>query len=182
MSDRGVSNYFEILGESPRPWLDEDKLKSRFLELSAPLHPDKMVSASDAQKDEAGSRFAAINQAYQVLRSPKDRLHHLLDLTSLKLNDVQKIPPGTMDLFMEIGQVCRDTDAFLELKNKETSPLMKATLFIKGQGWSEKLEVLQQKVSEKRISLESTLKAQNGLRTINQIQLKSKPWKIPTAR
>ena len=53
--------------------------------------------------------------------------------------DVQSIPPGTMDLLVEIGQICREVDLFLLARWKTTSPLLKAQMFETGMGWTDKL-------------------------------------------
>jgi len=48
---------------------------------------------------------------------------HLLELeTGARPKEVQRIPPGTMDLFVEIGTICRDVDGFLVERGKAISP------------------------------------------------------------
>ena len=54
-------------------------------------------------------RFVALNAAYQVLREPKDRLLHLLELElGAKPTEVQPTSPGAMELFLEVGRLCRE--------------------------------------------------------------------------
>jgi hypothetical protein len=43
----------------------------------------------------------------------QERLLHLLELElGSRPRDVQRIPSGTMDLFVEVGQVCHEVDRF----------------------------------------------------------------------
>src|SRR5688500_7123106 len=109
-----MTDYFALLKEPRHPWLDPDALKQKFLPLSAEVHPDRVHNAVGAERDTANRTYAELNAAYNVLREPRDRLIHLLELElGQKPRDIQKIPPGTMDLFVEVGQTCRDADAFL---------------------------------------------------------------------
>ena len=51
-----MSDYFAVLGELHRPWLEPDLLNKRFLALSAEVHPDRVHTASDAEKRLAQQR------------------------------------------------------------------------------------------------------------------------------
>jgi DnaJ-domain-containing protein 1 len=155
---------FALLGEPRRPWLSAELLKKKFLELSAEVHPDRIHSAPEAEKVAANKRYADLNAAYNCLREPKERLLHLFELESgAKPKDIQRIPPGTMDLFVEIGQTCRDTDAFLAEKTKVTSPLLKVQIFERGMEWTDKLNALQQKINAKRDELFAELERMNAV-------------------
>ena len=157
-----MSDCFALLNEPRRPCLDADALKAKFLRLSSEVHPDRVYAASAAEKEKAGQRFAELNAAYNILREPKERLLHLLELeTGARPKDVQRIPPGTMDLFVEIGQICRDVDSFLAERSKATSPLLKVQLFARCQEWTEQLLALQEKVNAKRKALAAELQAMN---------------------
>ncbi len=143
---------FSLMQETPRPWLDPDALKSRFLKLSTPLHPDRVHHLSEAEKQKATRKFSELNAAYQILRSPRERINLLLELeTGAKPGDIQKIPPGTMDLFVEVGQFCRDLDAFLATRNSsETSPLLKVSAMRLQQEWIARLRDIRSKVELKQ--------------------------------
>jgi curved DNA-binding protein CbpA len=155
---------FLLLNEPRLPWLDPDELKQKFLPLSAEVHPDKVHSAGEVEKAAANKRYAELNAAYNCLREPKERLLHLIELElGKKPSDIQKIPPGTMDLFVEVGQTCRDADAFLAEKSKVTSPLLKVQLFERGHEWVEKLNSLQQKINFKRDELSNELRELNSV-------------------
>lgn len=155
---------FALLNEPRRPWLDADVLKLRFLLLSSAVHPDRSHHASEADQHMANARFADLNAAYNTLREPRDRLLHLLELEQgTKPSDIQRIPPGTMDLFVEVGQLCRDVDSFLMERRDVTSPLLKVQLFERGLEWADKLQALQQRINGKRDELTAELRQMNSV-------------------
>lgn len=161
-----MTDNFALLDEPRHPWLDAELLKKKFLQFSSEVHPDKVHNASDAAKIAANKRYADLNAAYNVLRDPKERLLHLLEVElGEKPKDIQRIPPGTMDLFVEVGQTCRDVDTFLAEKSKVTSPLLKVQMFEKGMDWTETLNQLQSKINAKRDELSAELKEMNSIWT-----------------
>lgn len=142
---------FELLHEEKRPWLDVEGLKSRFRTLSSEFHPDRFHSESPEAREAAGQRYAALNQAHQTLVDPKERLLHLLTLErGAPPKDIQRIPQGTMDLFVEIGQSCRDADAFLALSAAGLSPLVKVQRLRDARVWVQKFQALQAQVNLKQ--------------------------------
>ena len=151
---------FALLNETRRPWLDSDLLKQKFLALSASLHPDRIHSASEADKIEATKKFTELNAAFHCLSEPKLRLLHLLELElGAKPKDIQTIPSALADLFAEIATGCRHVDGFLAEKNRATSPLIQVQLFGRGQDWVEKLNGLQGKLNALRARLTEELKS-----------------------
>ena len=152
-----VVDCFALLQEPRRPWIDPDSLKAGFLRLAARLHPDKVQQAG------ANERYAELNAAYHCLLEPKERLHHLLELESdATPKDVQSIPPGTMDLLVEIGQVCRETDLFLAARANTVSPLLKVRMFETGMAWTGKLNQLRGRINLRREELAAELKGMNA--------------------
>ena len=143
-----MTDYFVLLDEWRRPWLEAAALKSKFMALAAEAHPDKQHNAGELQKAEANRRYAELNAAYQCLTEPKSRLLHLLQLErDAKPAEVQKIPSALANLFAEVAMTCRNTDAFLAEKNRTTSPLLRAQMFERGQEWVEELRGLQSKLT-----------------------------------
>jgi len=158
-----MTDNFALLNEPRRPWLDPELLKAKFLTLSSVVHPDHIHNADKAEKLAATRRYTALNAAYNCLREPKERLLHLLELErGAKPVVVQSIPAGTMILFSEVAQLCREADAFLAEKNNVTSPLLKVQMFERGQEWTDKLNALQQKLSARRNELTVELKSMNA--------------------
>jgi DnaJ-domain-containing protein 1 len=110
-------NPFAVFDLEPAPALDAAALKERFARATAESHPDKFQQAPEPERTAAEARYAELNRAYQTLIDPRQRLLALYELTKgEKPRDVQRIPPGTMDLFVEVGQTCLQLDQFLERK------------------------------------------------------------------
>ncbi len=142
-------DYFALLDEPRRPWLDSDILKQKFLALSANAHPDKIHSAPESEKSAASKKFAELNAAYNCLVAPKSRLLHLLELErGAKPKDIQQIPDGLADLFAEVAMICRQVDAFLAEKAKTVSPLLQVQFFERTQEWIENLNAVQAKLRD----------------------------------
>ena len=151
-------NPFAVFGLVPAPALNADALKDQFAKLTAEQHPDKFQQAGEAAHAEADGRYAASNRAYQTLIDPRARLLALYELTKgEKPRDVQRIPPGTMDLFVEVGQACRSLDEFLERKRAATGRLEKAGLAAEELALQDTLMTLGGKLSALGATLEEDL-------------------------
>jgi len=149
-----MADYFALLDEPRRPWLDPELLKAKFHALAATVHPDRLHDATEPEKKAANQRYAELNAAYQCLREPKERLRHLLELErGNQVEDMQKISPGTMDLFAEVSQLCRETDAFLAEKASVTSPLLKVRVFERGMALVDRLNSLVEHLKGRREGL-----------------------------
>ena len=154
-----MTDYFALLHEPRRPWLEPESLKQKFLALSATVHPDRVHNLGEKERAAAQERYTELNAAYNCLREPKDRLHHLLQLELGALpKDIQRIPSDLMDLSLEIGQGCREADTFLAEKAKATSPLLQVKFFERGQELAEKLQPLRQRVNTLTERLNEELK------------------------
>lgn len=154
-----MTDYFSVLAEPRRPWLDPESLKKKFLTLSAAVHPDRVHNASEEEKSAAQRRYTELNQAYNHLRNPKERLQHLLELeTGTKPQQVQQVPSDLMEFFFQVAQLFKQTDSFLAEKAKTSSPLLKVQMFETAQEWTEKLNLLQQQLSVRQERLVSELK------------------------
>ena len=155
-----MTDHFALLNEPRRPWVDPDSLKQRFLALSAEVHPDRVHNSGDSEKQRAQERYTDLNAAYNCLREPKSRLQHLLELElGVKPGNVQSIPPDLMDVFLEVGQACRDADAFLAEMATVNSPLLKVQMFERGQQWTGKLTALQKRLNSRHEQLIEELKS-----------------------
>jgi curved DNA-binding protein CbpA len=157
-------DYFVLLGQPRLPWLDPAALKAAFLEQSARLHPDRVNAADAVERTAATGRFAELNAAYNCLREPKERVLHLLELESgAPPANVQSVPGDAMDLFMETGRICRQTDAFLTAKGRATSPLLQAQMFEQALDWTARLQALQERIQLRREQLLAELHSMNEL-------------------
>jgi curved DNA-binding protein CbpA len=159
-----MDDPFALLDLPRRPWMDGEELKAHFLARSAGVHPDRLHEAGEPERAAAQQRFADLNAAYNCLRDPRERLKRLLTLEQGgPLKDVQRIPAGTMDLFMEIGQACREVDAFIEGKAAVSSPMLQVKLFEQGLEWTDRLQALQGTVGTRRRELEQELESLNAV-------------------
>ena len=156
-------DYFALLQEPRRPHLDAERVKARFIERAAALHPDRSHQSTESEKTKSTEEFARLNNAQQCLQDTVSRLRHLLELeTGAAPGNVRDFPPEMVDLFVEIAQNCRQTDAFLEEKRRTTSPLLKVRLFESGLEWGDKLRKLQEMVQQRQMALTERLAALNG--------------------
>jgi DnaJ-domain-containing protein 1 len=166
---------FVLLGQPRLPWLEPASLKAAFLEQSARLHPDRVQAVSAEEKATATARFTELNAAYNCLREPKERLLHLLELeTGAPPASVQSVPEGTMDLFMETGQLCRQTDQFLIAKGRSPSPLLQAQMFEQALDWTARLQEMQERIHLRRDQLLAEL------RSLNPAWSAAPPFSSPT--
>ncbi len=154
-----MTDFFALLDEPRRPWLEPESLKQKFLALSATVHPDRVHNLGEAERAAAQDRYTELNAAYNSLREPKERLHHLLQLELGALpKDVQRIPSELMDLSLEIGRKCREADALLAEKAKATSPLLQVKFFERGQELADQLQATRQRVTALNEQLVARLK------------------------
>ncbi len=155
-----MTDYFAVLGEDRRPWIDPEMLKQKFLALSTEAHPDRVHSANEGEKQEHQRRYTELNAAYQCLREPKTRLLHLLELeTGTKPGQIQRIPPELMDLSLEAGQICREADTILKEKAGTSSPLLQVQIFERAQRITEILSVFQAKLESLRDTVLGDIRA-----------------------
>jgi len=155
-----ADNPFAVFDLEPGPALDAEALKERFARATAEQHPDKFQQAAEPERTAAEERYAALNRAYQTLSDPRARLLALYELTKgEKPRDVQRIPPGTMDLFVEVGQACRQLDDFLERKRAATGKLARAGLMDEELTLQDALMTLRGKLEALGGTLEADLQA-----------------------
>ena len=155
-------DFFALLGQPRQPWLDEDALKASFHEHSSTLHPDRVHNAEDAVRAEAGRIYAELNAAFQCLREPKDRLAHLIELeTGRKPGGIRSVPVEAMAMFEQVGQLCREVDAFLGERATATSPMLKVRQFERGLEWTDQIQTLQKSLFQQREELLGKLRFVN---------------------
>jgi curved DNA-binding protein CbpA len=158
-----MTDYFALLNEPRRPWLNPDSLRQKFLALAAGAHPDHIHNAGELEKAGANRRYAEMNAAYNCLAEPKSRLRHLLELElGAKPEDIQQIPNVLADLFAEVAMTCRNADIFLAERGKVASPLVQVQFFERAQEWVERLNSLQRKLNGWHEELTDGLKSLDG--------------------
>jgi DnaJ-domain-containing protein 1 len=176
-------DYFALLEQPRRPWLDQDALKTKFLAMSASVHPDRLHNASHEEKKAANDSYSQLNSAYGCLRETKDRLAHLLQLElGAKPGDVQKISAAAMDLFMQVGTTIRLVDSFLAEKAKVSSPLIKAQMFEKAMQLTDRLNELQQQINRSRDKVSDELRSMNKAWDSSPQNIVDRSQYLPLAR
>jgi curved DNA-binding protein CbpA len=100
----GVTDYFALLQQPRKPWLDPDALKQKYQQLAFTAHPDR------AGANEPSSDFGAITEGYRVLRDHKLRLQHLLELEGCTIAGNASLPDALIDLFSEVGRFVQNAD------------------------------------------------------------------------
>ena len=120
-----AEDFFALLGEQRRPWLDPERIKDTFHRLSRTQHPDQQTSP-----DATDAGFARLNQAQAALRDPKARLRHLLELEfpQVKLSGPTSVPVTLADLFAPVHGLLQEIDSLLAKKLSAPSALAKALL------------------------------------------------------
>jgi curved DNA-binding protein CbpA len=129
-----MTDYFTLLQQPRQPWLDPDNLKEAFHTRARNAHPD-----------------AELNEAYQVLRDPKRRLHHLLTLQGeAPSSRGDQVPPKIEALFPSIAAVTRDADALVEKVNKTTNALSRSLARAAVESLQKQITDLATKISDLR--------------------------------
>lgn len=145
---RIMLDYFALLRQPRRPWLEEEPLKQQFLTLSADAHPDRVHAATAEEKAAATQRFTELNSAYNCLKEPRDRVRHLVELElGRRPGDLKNVPGDLADAFMRIATASRTTGQLVAEKSQIHSPLLQAAFFEKIQPHLDTLEDLQREVS-----------------------------------
>ena len=155
-----MTDYFLLLGEPRRPWIEPETLKARFLAASALSHPDKLMAANAAQKSEDNHQFAELNQAFTTLRDTKARIDHLLRLEGWQ-HGVQAVSSSSMDMVMEAGQLCREIDAFLARRAKAASPMLKVQFFQEALDWTDRVQSLLARLQTQMAESEAEIRLLN---------------------
>jgi curved DNA-binding protein CbpA len=120
-----MTDYFALLGQPRRPWVDPEALKQSFHDRTLRQHPDAQASpGGDAEVE-----FARLNEAHQTLRDPKLRLQHLLALEGhAATSRFEAVPSDLADLFPSIAAVTQDATRVVEKAATVTSALSRSLL------------------------------------------------------
>ncbi|MDI5849895.1 J domain-containing protein [Shewanella xiamenensis] len=78
-------NHFSVLGIKPSA--KEDDIKKAYRRLSNKYHPDKLLGASDDEKEQASQQLERVKKAYEVLSDPKLRNAFIRDFNNVIVTD-----------------------------------------------------------------------------------------------
>jgi molecular chaperone HscB len=105
---------FEILGVPKTFHLETAALEARYYELSKRLHPDRFSSTGGPAKIKSQELSAALNQSYQSLHEPDQRLETLLRSTGATDRSgasKDQIPADLAEKFFNIQEEAMDAAA-----------------------------------------------------------------------
>ncbi len=125
-----MTDYFALLDEARRPWLDPERLKEKYFARTR-------LAAADAE----------LNEAFRVLSDPKLRLHHLLMLEGAELRAGRPVPPSVAELFWNTGALLREFDRWLLKSAEATSALSRALLSSERAKLEKKLQKLEEQLN-----------------------------------
>jgi molecular chaperone HscB len=80
-----MQNHFDLFQLPQHFALDSSALDSAYRSVQSQVHPDKFVSATDAEKRVAMQWATRANEAYQTLKSPLKRATYLCELHGVDL-------------------------------------------------------------------------------------------------
>ncbi len=80
-----MQNHFALFNLPAEFALDAAQLDAAYREVQNKVHPDKFVSATDAEKRVAMQWATRANEAYQILKSPFRRAAYLVELNGIDL-------------------------------------------------------------------------------------------------
>jgi curved DNA-binding protein CbpA len=118
-----MRDFFAVLGEARQPWLDLENLEERYRELSLTSHPDRSPVANAGDES-----FAAVNEAYRVLKDPKQRIQHLLQLEGREPGRENSVPGSLLSLFSRIGDFIARTRKLWQRRGENQNALAKSVL------------------------------------------------------
>ncbi len=107
-----AQNYFEVFGLSVHGQPDSSGLREKYMALQRRYHPDKFVSADDAQRRKAVQIASFVNQAHQTLSDPLKCAEYCLHLQGVEADtetDAKMDPLFLMEQ-MEWRETLEDID------------------------------------------------------------------------
>lgn len=105
-------NYFDLFQLPVAFDIDRTQLNSQFRELQSVCHPDRFVTASDAERLESAKATALINEARDTLLDDRLRARYMLSLKGVDFNDeidTAKDPTYLMEQ-MELRESIEDAE------------------------------------------------------------------------
>jgi hypothetical protein len=124
-----MTDYFALLGEARRPWLEPENVKEKYF-----------ARARERLAD------AELNEAFRVLSDPKLRLQHLLALEGIDLKAGRDIPPALAELFWRTGNLLHEIDHWLLRYAAASSALSRALLAGERAKLSDRLTMLEEQL------------------------------------
>ncbi len=151
-----MTDYFALLNQPRRPWLDPDQLKQAFHERTLQAHPDAHASSASAEAD-----FALINEAYQTLLDPKRRLQHLLSLAGNAPARFDTVPEELAQLFPALMDVTQQARQATQTAATATSALSRSLLTAERLQTQRRVDELLRRLQELQAAADTELQSVN---------------------
>ncbi|CAM9321611.1 unnamed protein product [Discosporangium mesarthrocarpum] len=98
------ANYFEIFDTPVSVLVNPEQLEKKFMEMQKIFHPDLFGAKSNKEKEVSSANSTTVNQVYQTLLNPMQRVRYLmrlLGLTVLEEDSGSRMSPGFLAEVME---------------------------------------------------------------------------------
>ncbi|TFW17372.1 Fe-S protein assembly co-chaperone HscB [Massilia arenosa] len=95
-----MQNHFELFHLPVRFEVDLAALDAAYRDVQGQVHPDRFVSATDAEKRVAMQWATRANEAYQTLKNPQKRAAYMCELAGVAL-DVESNTAMPMEFLMQ---------------------------------------------------------------------------------
>lgn len=121
-----MKNHFELFQMPAEFAIDTQQLDSAYREMQGRVHPDKFVTATDAEKRVAMQWATRANEAYQTLKSPLKRAIYLCELNGVDLGVESNTSMPTAFLMQQIewrealdeARISKNQSALEQLENE----------------------------------------------------------------
>lgn len=97
-----MQNHFELFRLPVRFTIDRQALDKAYKEIQSLVHPDRFVTATEAEKRTAMQWAAMANDAYHILRNPIKRAAYLCELNGYNLNTETHVSMDPVFLMQQI--------------------------------------------------------------------------------
>ena len=155
-----MTDFFALFGEERRPWLEAERLKGKYHELTSRHHPDVTGETGD---------FAEINRGYQTLADPGARLRHLMELEAPGgVSRSQTVPEDVAGFFGAVAETSGRVDGFLKRYAAAASPVAKAVLAAEQYRVQEEVEGIIARLQEKQEELIGRVREVDGIWSTNR--------------
>jgi len=153
-----MTDYFALFERSRQPWLDPRELQRTFHEKTLRTHPD--AQARDDGTGQAETVFAELNEAYQVLRDPKRRLHHFLNLEGFPpAAQTAAIPADIEKIFPAVAALMQAADGLVQRTELATTALSRSLMSPELSQMQENLAEMLERISSLQRAAEAELQA-----------------------
>jgi molecular chaperone HscB len=97
-----MKNHFELFQMPVMFEIDSQQLDAAYREIQGRVHPDKFVTATDAEKRVAMQWATRANEAYQTLKNPLKRAMYLCEMNGVDLATESNTNMPTVFLMQQI--------------------------------------------------------------------------------